>query len=71
MGDEVFITGYDLSEQDDTGFWSTQDGTNWARVELPELSNYMMLRQIRVNEPTMVIAGDDNRSGFVAGRQSG
>lgn len=68
IGDEVYLTGYDLSERDDTGMWSTNDGTTWARMEVPELPDHAILRQVEVTESAMVIAGDNNRSGFIAGR---
>ena len=66
LGDEVFITGYDLSETDDTGIWSTLDGTNWERLELPDLPDFTRLTQIEVSESAFVIAGDQTSTGIIA-----
>ena len=69
IGDEVLITGYDLSERDDTGVWSTLDGTNWTRLELPDLPDLTRLTQVEVTESALVIAGDQSTTGVIVGRQ--
>lgn len=68
IGDEVFVTGYDLSDRDDTGVWSTLDGTNWTRLELPDLPDFTRLTQIEVSESALVIAGDQSTTGIIASR---
>lgn len=67
FGDEVFITGYDLSERDDTGLWSTLDGTDWTRLELPDLPEFTTLSQVEISESALVIAGDQS-SGIIGSR---
>jgi photosystem II stability/assembly factor-like uncharacterized protein len=67
FGDEVFITGYDLSGRDDTGLWSTLDGADWTRLELPDLPEFTTLSQVEVSESALVIAGDQS-SGIIASR---
>jgi hypothetical protein len=68
FGNEVLITGYDLSERDDTGLWSTLDGTNWLRLELPDLPGFTRLNQVEVSDSAFVIAGDQSGTGIIASR---
>jgi hypothetical protein len=71
IGDEVFITGYEILDAEadgvDTGVWSSLDGATWTRMELPELPEWTRLHQVVASDTAFVIAGD-HTTGVIAGR---
>jgi len=65
-GDEVFLIGYELGEGDDMSVWTTEDGSDWKRIALPDALPKGTSLQVEASESALLIAGDNYPTGIIA-----
>ena len=66
--DDVFLIGYKLGEGGEQGVWTTDDGSTWSRIALPEGFGRGLTLEVEVSESTLLIAGDTHPTGIIASR---
>jgi hypothetical protein len=64
--DRVFLIGYEI-ETEDKGVWTTSDGTGWNRIALPDTPLRGVSLEVAVSDSALVIAGDHQAGGIIAG----
>jgi len=65
-GDEVLLVGYQI-DGEDKSVWTTLDGSQWDRIAIPETPIRGVSLELAVSGSALVIAGDHQAGGVIAG----